>query len=58
MLQNGHHGVKLTDKEWKTLYNWIDFNTPYHSGFFNVSELKDGHPGSNQIQRRRELAAQ
>ena len=21
LLKNGHHNVKLTDKEWKTLYN-------------------------------------
>lgn len=21
LLRNGHYGVKLTDKEWKTLYN-------------------------------------
>ena len=26
MLEKGHYGVELTDKEWKTLYNWIDFN--------------------------------
>ena len=26
LLKKGHHNVKLTDKEWKTLYNWIDFN--------------------------------
>lgn len=55
MLENGHHGVKLTDKEWKTLYNWIDFNAPYHSGFFNVRELKVGQHGYNQVQRRKEL---
>lgn len=56
MLENGHHGVKLTDKEWKTLYNWIDFNTPYHSGFFDVRDLKVGQHGYDQIQRRKELA--
>lgn len=56
MLQNGHHGVKLTDKEWNTLYNWIDFNAPYHSQFFNVRELKVGQHGYDQVQRRKELA--
>lgn len=55
MLRNGHHGVKLTDKEWKTLYNWIDFNAPYHSGFFNVRDLKVGQHGYDQVQRRKEL---
>lgn len=56
MLENGHHGVELTDKEWKTLYNWIDFNTPYHSAFFRISKLKVGQHGYNQVQRRKELA--
>lgn len=50
MLRTGHHGVKLTDKEWKTLYNWIDFNAPYHgtmrSSVFN---------GFEQVARRIEL---
>lgn len=33
MLKRGHHGVELTDTEWRTLYNWIDFNAPYHGSF-------------------------
>ncbi|MGF1584251.1 MAG: SUMF1/EgtB/PvdO family nonheme iron enzyme [Bacteroidales bacterium] len=33
MLKRGHHGVELTDKEWRTLYTWIDFNAPYHGTF-------------------------
>ena len=33
MLKRGHHGVELTDSEWRTLYNWIDFNAPYHGSF-------------------------
>lgn len=55
MLRNGHHGVKLTDKEWKTLYNWIDFNAPYHSTFDHIREVKVGQHGYNQVQRRKEL---
>ena len=31
MLKKGHHNVELTEKEWQTLYTWIDFNAPYHS---------------------------
>lgn len=54
MLKNGHHGVKLTDKEWKTLYNWVDFNVPYNSTF-RAQELKVGDHGYDQIQRRKEL---
>jgi len=50
MLKRGHHGVKLTDKEWKTLYTWIDLNAPYH-GSFKAEQFK----GFDQIKRRIEL---
>lgn len=50
MLKTGHHGVELTDKEWKTLYNWIDFNAPFHSKF-KANIFK----GVEQISRRIEL---
>ena len=50
MLKKGHHGVTLTDKEWRKIYNWIDFNAPYH-GTFRASEFK----GFDQIKRRIEL---
>ncbi|MDE7355320.1 MAG: SUMF1/EgtB/PvdO family nonheme iron enzyme [Rikenellaceae bacterium] len=52
MLKKGHHGVELTDKEWRTLYNWIDFNCPYFSTFNNVKDLK----GRDQVKRRMELS--
>ncbi|MGL5683352.1 MAG: SUMF1/EgtB/PvdO family nonheme iron enzyme [Marinifilaceae bacterium] len=52
MLQKGHHGVELTDKEWKSLYNWIDFNAPYY-GVFNDIKQVNGH---DQYQRRISLA--
>lgn len=55
ILQNGHHGVELTDKEWQSMYNWIDFNVPYHSTF-RARDLKVGDHGYNQIERRKELA--
>lgn len=51
MLKRGHHGVGLTDKEWRTFYNWIDFNAPYHSTFKMVD-----YKGYNQISRRKELS--
>ena len=50
ILKTGHHGVELTDKEWQALYNWIDFNAPYH-GKFKANEFK----GVEQISRRTEL---
>ncbi len=51
ILRTGHHGVQLTDKEWQALYNWIDFNAPYHSRF-KANRFK----GVEQIGRRTELA--
>ena len=56
MLKAGHHNVKLTEKEWKSLYNWIDFNLPYHSSFKDErrSLVPDAEP-VNQYERRREL---
>lgn len=50
LLKTGHHGVELTEKEWKTLYNWIDFNAPYH-GKFRANIFK----GVEQVSRRTEL---
>ncbi len=29
LLKRGHHGVELTDAEWRTLYTWIDLNAPF-----------------------------
>lgn len=52
LLENGHHGVTLTEKEWKTLYNWIDFNAPYHGVFHNITKAN----GFDQYDRRIELA--
>ena len=47
--------MKLTDKEWKTLYNWIDYNAP-DKGYFNANVLTDlPYKGFDQIKRRKEL---
>lgn len=54
ILQAGHHGVKLSDKDLKTLYTWIDLNAPYF-GAFTQLDLKKEAP-ANQVQRRMELA--
>ncbi|MGL5620105.1 MAG: SUMF1/EgtB/PvdO family nonheme iron enzyme [Tannerellaceae bacterium] len=51
MLNRGHHNVKLTDKEWASLYTWIDLNAPYHSAF-NANPIN----GFEQYSRRKELA--
>ncbi len=50
MLKKGHHGVVLTKKEWETLYNWIDFNAPYHG-----TMLAETYNNCDQIERRIEL---
>ena len=52
ILKTGHHGVELTDKEWRTIYNWIDFNAPYHGAFLNLPK----HNNFDQYDRRIELA--
>lgn len=44
--------MELTDKEWKTLYNWIDFNAPYYGQFINISKVNE----FDQYDRRIELA--
>ncbi len=55
MLKRGHYNVKLTDKEWRTLYNWIDYNAP-DKGYFNANVLKDfPYKGFDQVERRIEL---
>ena len=55
LLKKGHYNVKLTDKEWATLYNWIDYNAP-DKGYFNANVLNSfPYQGFDQIQRRKEL---
>ena len=52
LLKGGHHGVTLSDKEWQTLYMWIDFNAPCHGEFvYNDVALCP----STQYDRRIEL---
>lgn len=53
ILKNDHHGVELTDEEWRALYTWIDFNVPYH-GSFVYNALP--YCPTNQYDRRIELA--
>lgn len=55
ILKTGHYNVKLTDDEWKVLYNWIDYNVP-DKGYFDANPY-DGFPykGYDQIARRKEL---
>ena len=53
ILKAGHHGVQLTDKEWRTIYNWIDFNAPHHGKFVYNSV---SYCPTDQYSRRIELA--
>lgn len=55
MLKRGHYNVELTDKEWRTLYNWIDYNAP-DKGYFLANKLTTvPYKGFDQIERRKEL---
>jgi len=55
LLKKGHYNVQLTDAEWRTLYNWIDYNAP-DKGTFEAT-LHKGFPyqGFDQVKRRIEL---
>jgi len=37
ILENGHHGVKLSDEQWDRLNTWIDLNTPAHGTWTEIS---------------------
>ena len=52
MLQAGHHGVELPDRDWRTLYTWIDLNAPYFGAFTQLKTWK----GIDQVKRRQELS--
>lgn len=55
LLKKGHYNVKLTDAEWRKLYNWIDYNAP-DKGYFNANVLKSfPYQGYDQIERRKQL---
>lgn len=55
VLKKGHHNVKLTDEEWKKIYNWIDYNAP-DKGYFNANKITGiPYQGYDQIARRKEL---
>ncbi len=55
LLKKGHHNVKLTDKEWRTIYNWIDYNCP-DKGYFNHNVITSiPYKGYDQYARRIEL---
>lgn len=57
MLKKGHHGVRLTPREWLTFYEWIDMNTPYHG---NRRNIVAGYPNEAAVikamERSEELA--
>ena len=55
MLKRGHNNVELTDKEWRTLYNWIDYNAPDKGYFLAEPQTFTPYQGHDQIQRRIEL---
>lgn len=45
LLKNGHHGVELTDAEWKALILWMDLNVPQFSeGFYGFNRPEQRTP--------------
>ena len=55
LLKKGHYNVKLTDAEWRKIYNWIDYNAP-DKGYFNANVLTSfPYQGYDQIERRKQL---
>ncbi|MDR0795465.1 MAG: SUMF1/EgtB/PvdO family nonheme iron enzyme [Tannerella sp.] len=56
LLKKGHYNVTLTDKEWRTLYNWIDYNVPDKGTFEATAYDRLPFRGFNQVERRIELA--
>ncbi|MFR9645301.1 MAG: SUMF1/EgtB/PvdO family nonheme iron enzyme [Rikenellaceae bacterium] len=51
MLKSGHHGVELTDEEFRNIYAWIDMNAPYRGSF-----IERKFKGIDQTCRRMELS--
>ncbi len=51
MFKKGHHGVKLDEQAWQTLYTWIDLNAPWR-GKWGPPEVR----GHAQAGRRVELS--
>lgn len=52
MLEKGHHGVQMEEKDLATLYKWIDLNAPYSGSF----EIWHPYREFDQYTRRQELA--
>jgi formylglycine-generating enzyme required for sulfatase activity len=52
MLENGHHGVTLSEEQWSRINTWIDLNTPAHGTWTEIA-------GTNRVaaiaSRRAEL---
>jgi len=55
LLKKGHAGVELTDAEWRTLYNWIDYNAPDKGSFVATAYNVFPYQGFDQVKRRIEL---
>jgi formylglycine-generating enzyme required for sulfatase activity len=52
ILQQGHHGVKLSAESWDRLITWIDLNAPFHGTW---SEIAGKDRVTAHAARRREL---
>lgn len=52
MLNKGHHGVQLDEKDYQALCKWIDFNAPYFGDFEIAGRYKTAF---EQYPRRQQL---
>ncbi len=52
LLDRGHHGVKLSEEDRRTLITWIDLNVPYHPTWASLKGTEKVSPISD---RAREL---
>lgn len=55
MLKAGHHGVQLTDEEFRRIYMWLDMNVPYHNTALANPHVTPTGDTIDQKVRRREL---
>jgi len=51
LLKKGHYGVKLDKEAWSRLITWIDFNTPAHGSWKEITDTRIVVPVSGRRQK-------
>ncbi len=52
LLRKGHHGVTLTDDEWRAIATWIDMNAPFYGRWEDAPRVRNARAS---LERRAEL---